>query len=514
MKKIYKIFAVFTLTIGLNSCSDSYFDVNTPSNSVEFKDLALKDMLAPTIYYTMRAQVTAAQDIDMFSQHIASAFAVQGADTQAESTTGQAVWNDIYLRSMANLKQIETKANGLNATHYKGIAHVLMAINLGLATDSWGDVPYSQAFQSNANLTPTYDSQQSIYTEINNLLTTGITELGSTDASVFKPGADDLIYQGNVSKWIKAAYTLKARYAMHLSKKNGGATTATAVLANLANGISSNAEDFQLVYNERNLNPWYQSQLGLNTGNLSYYISKYFISNMNGVNFPYAVPGAMDPRMLKIIDIRNYPNPTASTTNPDPSVIANYKGSINGTGGKYTITPSVAANAKIGVDFFYSKATSPVVLISFAEAQFLRAEAEFLAAGGTSTSVGTSAAANTAYLAGIGANMDKLGVTTTQKATYLTDASVNLGVAGLRLKNIMREKFTALFLTTESYNDQRRYNFSTDVFPGLTLPQGTPPANGGAWVRRLQYPVTELNTNPVNYNLNKKSMITPMWWDL
>ncbi len=123
-------------------------------------------------------------------------------------------------------------------------------------------------------------------------------------------------------------------------------------------------------------------------------------------------------------------------------------------------------------------------------------------------------AANTAYLAGIGANMDKLGVTTTQKATYLTDASVNLGVAGLRLKNIMREKFTALFLTTESYNDQRRYNFSTDVFPGLTLPQGTPPANGGAWVRRLQYPVTELNTNPVNYNLNKKSMITPMWWDL
>lgn len=506
MKNILKIIGVFTLAIAIYSCSNSYFDVNTPSNSVEFKYLTLKDMLSPTIYYTMRAQVGAAQDIGMFSQHIASAFANQGADTHAE-TTSAGVWNDIYLRSMTNLKQVEIKANDLNATHYKGIVHVLMAINLGLATDSWGDVPYSQAFQASANLVPAYDSQQSIYVEINNLLTTGIAELSGTDASAYQPAADDLIYQGNLSKWIKAAYTLKARFAMHLSKVNGSAATATAVLSDLANGFTSNAEDFQLVYNDRNLNPWYQSQLGLNTGNFSYFISKYFISNMNGVNYPFLSVVTMDPRMLKIVDIRNYPNPTASSTNPDPNVVANYKGSVNGSGG-------TGANARIGIDYFYSKSTSPVVLISYSEAQFLRAEAEFLLAGGTPTSIGTSAAANTAYLAGIGANMDKLGVTTAQKTAYLADASVNLGVAGLGLKNIMREKFTTLFLTTESFNDQRRYNFSTNVFPGLALPLNTPAINGGAWVRRLQYPFVELNTNPANYNLNKKTMVTPVWWDL
>ncbi|GEM_PF-2442067 len=48
----------------------------------------------------------------------------------------------------------------------------------------------------------------------------------------------------------------------------------------------------------------------------------------------------------------------------------------------------------------------------------------------------------------------------------------------------MREKNSAQFLTTESFNDLRRYNFSTTVFPGLTLPTNAPAINVGQWVRR------------------------------
>lgn len=518
MKYTYKIIAIVAISLTVFGCSNDYFDVDKPVTGLNFEDLALKDMLTPSIYYTFKAQTTAAQSIGMFSQHLANVTAT-GADIHGE-TTADAVWNDLYLRSMSNLKQLEKKAILLNASHYKGISHVLLAINLGLATDSWGNVPYSQAFQGPDNFTPVYDSQQAIYVEINSLLTNAISELTATDASVFQPGADDLIYQGNLAKWTKAAYSYRARFAMHLSKVNGSVVTANKVLADLALGFTANGDDFQVTYNDRNLNPWYQTQLGLNTGNFLYLISKQFVSNLNGVNFPYTTI-TMDPRMQKIIDIRNYPNPTASATNPNPNDVTQYRGAINGSGGINTPAvvgpPAVAAkvaNTRIGIDFFYSRANSPVVLLSYSEVQFLKAEAEFLKAGGTTTSIGTTAAANTAYLAGIAANMDKVGVAAADKAAYLADVSINLGIAGLALKNIMREKFTTLFLTTEAFNDQKRYTFSTSVFPGLALPMNAAPANAGQWVRRLKYPPVELNTNPINFGLNIKTVVTPTWWDL
>jgi hypothetical protein len=37
---------------------------------------------------------------------------------------------------------------------------------------------------------------------------------------LMEPGREDSIYGGDVNKWVKAAYTLKARYQLHLSKIN------------------------------------------------------------------------------------------------------------------------------------------------------------------------------------------------------------------------------------------------------------------------------------------------------
>ena len=41
-----------------------------------------------------------------------------------------------------------------------------MAANLGLATNSWGDVPFSEAFLGEENLFPTFDTQESVYQNI------------------------------------------------------------------------------------------------------------------------------------------------------------------------------------------------------------------------------------------------------------------------------------------------------------------------------------------------------------
>lgn len=493
MKNLIKIIVIIILVITPYSCSDDYFDVDRPTNAADLDQLGFKDILPPAIFHTVNAQYIASNTMCQYSQHIASFFE-EGVDSHFE-TTMSGTWNEIYLRAVSNLKVIENRATTENALHYRGVSRVLIALNLGLATDSWGDIPYSEAFLSEENLTPVFDSQESIYVVIQSLLSNAISDLEAADTSPDQPGNDDLIYGGDIEKWIKAAYTLKARYELHLTKRNGTAA-ATAALTNLASGFSSNEDDMQLNYNDRNLNPWHTDVvLASNTGNFSFLLSDQLVSFMNGSSYPFNSIN-IDPRL-----------PIYADKNSDPD----YRGGVNGSGGEDADGGS--ANAQFADEGFYSSASSPIVLISYAEALFIKAEAEFLVNGGSNTSVGSNSDAYQAYLDGINANMDKLGVDEASKNAYLADTSIDLGEGDLMLQNIMREKFIALFLNAESFVDYRRYDFSQDVFKDLELPALVDPDNNGEWVRRVQYPSSEEITNSENVNAVMQTITTPVWWD-
>ena len=96
---------------------------------------------------------------------------------------------------------------------------------------------------------------------------------------------DDLIYNGDIDAWIRAAYALKARYAIHLTEINQDQAVADALL-NLANAFERNMDDYQLVYNTRIFNPWNSGvALPNNTGNLSVLLSDQLVSMMDGTSF-------------------------------------------------------------------------------------------------------------------------------------------------------------------------------------------------------------------------------------
>lgn len=507
MKNIFKLAGVLTLAFSIYSCNDEYFDVNTPSNAVAADAVAMKDVLSPCIQYTMNAQFNAATSIAQVDQHITYIVNErQGIDNQY-LTTLDSYWRIVYTQALPNIKVLEDKATATNSSHYLGIAKVLKAINMGTTTDLYGDVPYSESILGTAVLYPKYDSQQAIYTDIIKLLDEAIVLFGAANTSTLAPGGEDLIYAGKMANWTKAAYAFKARYQLHLSKINGSTATANAVVASLSKGFTSNADDFQLKYNSVNINPWYSTQVGLFTGNVLYAISSHFVSYMNGSVsgvFPFTSPTlTMDPRMPLLVDMRTYSS--AGVTGTQPTVASGYVGTANGTG--------ASSGSKIGTQLFYSKVDSPFVVLTYSESKFMEAEAQFLLAGGTATTTGSNASAYAAYLAGISANMDKLAVATTDKTNYLADASIDKGAAALELKDIMRQKFIALFLNPETFNDYRRYNFSTNAFKNLTLPVNTDPINEGKWIRRIVYSTNERGSNSVNYSLNYKPMISPVWWD-
>ena len=143
---------------------------------------------------------------------------------------------------------------------------------------------------------------------------------------------------------------------------------------------------------------------------------------------------------------------------------------------------------------------------------FIKAEAAFLANGGSTTSTGSSTVAYDAYLEGIQASMSKYGV---DGSAYLADAAIATGEAGLMLNHIMKEKYIHNFLNPETFVDFRRYDFSDDVFKGLEIrEEGDDDSDfAGQWFRRAEYPSSELNRNGTNVLANQQTPITPVWWD-
>jgi hypothetical protein len=122
--------------------------------------------------------------------------------------------------------------------------------------DNWGSVPYREAVVSTS---PAFDPQLQIYDDLLLLLNQAITDLNGTGAG---PGAYDLVYGGDKTKWIQAAHTLKARIYLHLAEVRGATQYASARTEALL-GISAPANDWNTVHSEATSerNMWLQFQL-------------------------------------------------------------------------------------------------------------------------------------------------------------------------------------------------------------------------------------------------------------
>jgi hypothetical protein len=479
---ILKYTLTLLLLISFASCK-KILDVNDNPNKATTATLV--GLLPATIEATANNHFTTANSTCLFAQQLASYPGGQLSNDQNRNVRLGTPFFSIYSNTLNNVVFMINLAQQQQAPYYEGMGKILLALNLGLATDVFGNIPYSEAFKGVENLKPKYDTQQDIYTAIQALLSEGVILL-SKPSGTLKPATDDLCYAGNSGKWIKLANVLKARYALHLTKK-GAVAAANQALGYLAGGFAGNADDFQLTYTSRNINPWNKNvAIGTGTGNFTITHSRKFLDGMNGVTYP----GLIDPRLPFIAD-------KGTST-------LNFTGIINGSG--------ISGNTNITANTFFAKDVSPVIMVSYAEQKLIEAEANFLANGGTVSSTGSTAAAYNAYLVAIGANMDKLGVSVANKTTYLADLQVAVTATGIKLEHIMREKFIALYLNPEVWTDVRRYDYNNTVFKGIALPVNQDPLMAGQFIRRSMYPLEELTRNP-NAVTEEKTLTDKLWWD-
>lgn len=372
-------------------------------------------------------------------------------------------WGNVYVTILNNLNSMIIKAEANGNAAYAGVGKVLFAYTLGTATDLWGDLPLVEALKGSENFVPIYTSQEDVYKAVQAKLDDAITDLGGDSKK--SPSSDDFFYGGDLDKWKKLAYTLKARYYMHLTKAPGYTADgqATLALAAMANGFSSNEDDFKFAYpgSAGNENPWYNTFLPGST----LILSSHLVNELKDRN---------DPRLPVIVA------PAAATalyTGKD--IGEDFVGSLE----DYSIPNT-----------FYGGANSDNFLVTYDELAFLKAEATLIKSG--------AAAAEPLYQEAITINMAKLGLDPAGTAVTAYLAARGSLTDGNALQLIMEEKSTANFLNMENWVDWRRTGF-----PLLTKA----PNALSEIPRRFLYPQSEKISNPQPQQVAK--LTDRLWWD-
>jgi len=362
------------------------------------------------------------------------------------------VWSSFYDGGMMDTKVLMDKS--LNpktfSPIYGGISKILMAVWLGNATDLWGDVPYSEAFLGDANLTPKYDPQQQVYDSIQSLLSSAINLLQQTPTAFDqKLSTSDYFYGGDADAWIKVAWSLKARYTLHLSNKN--TTTWASDIINIVenqNVMTANSDDlaFKFGTGPSVQNPMYQFE---------------------------------DQRGDMKNDVGFFNSLTSDSNDP-----------------RGVIYQATSQGADYFAGIYYGEKDSPVELMTYSELMFIAAEAYHQEGNYDQAKAyiinGITSSIN--KYKGINEHYDSVSDAwlATKIATY--DGTEN----SPSLTDILTQKYVADYLKPESFVDYRRTG----------IPQLTPVNTSGIPDR---YPYA---TAEVLYNKNTPTttLYTKMWW--
>ncbi|SOC80786.1 Starch-binding associating with outer membrane [Salinimicrobium sediminis] len=460
-------YLLITLMVLVVSCDD-YLDINEdPNNPTE---APIAGLMANSTYETAQNTFRMGDISTNYVQHLASPNPASSSDIM-DRVNYSGTWSSMY-NVMTDLSDMIAQAEVIGANHYQGAGQILMALNLGMTVDAWGNVPYSEALDFQT-ITPAYDDAEVLYGEIINLLNQGVSNLSQeTDVPI---GADDFIYNGDVDKWIKFGNMLQARYLNHLSET--AAYDPAAVLAALEDGFESNDDDAQVIYFEESFNPWAEVAIDNAGLLLGGWISEQFIEAMDGTTY-----GVVDPRLPLLV---------SATEDGE------YIGVENGAG--RGDAPAEGARSTLETGDFYSSETSPILIATYFEQKFIEAEAAFEIDRERSYE---------AYLEGIRAHMRKVGVSSAEIEEYINHPSVSVGADNLTIADIFEEKWKAMFLHPEAWVDARRFDYQYEDF---TLPQNVNPELQGEFIRRLAYPDSEISRN--GRNVPDVTLTDPIFWD-
>jgi len=390
-------------------------------------------------------------------------------------------WLTIYRNALINAELIIKSTEF--SPYTKGMAYVLKAYTFQVATDAFGDIPLTDALQGIDNTSPKYATQELVYDSIFNYIDKGIVLLNSPIGPEL--GEQDMIFQGDRTKWNAFANTLKLRAYLRLSQVNPSKAQAGIAAIYRANPRFL-TEDAAIQYSTTggNQNPLFNEMVGLNrTQNII--ASSTAVNQFNNNN---------DPRVSRFYNL--------VPVNGDTIVSSIRQGAYASTSLSLRVSPPSVLVGGTAADG--RSAVAPVKLMSASESYFLQAEA---VSRGWATGTAT-----TLFTQGIRESFTAVGLTATDATAYITAApdAQFPALPADQIRQIITQKYYAMcgFQGFEAWTEWRRTGYPNILVRSAASTLGA--ANQSLPLRMI-YPNSEITTN-----MNFPGIIpitTPVWWD-
>lgn len=487
MKKNLIYLIVFAVLFG---CS-KFLDVNDP---VDNDQKTTPNFMLPAVIGNMAYSLYSHAETSAYvTQYITTEFGTNAVKDRWDYRNILRInpWRRHYFDTAGNAHKMIIFAQEEGSQNYVGVGKIMMAFSYLTTTDIFGDMPVLQAFTGIFD--PIYDSQEVVYAEVDRMLTEGLEALNLvTPQNRPMTTTEDHIFGGNINNWRAFAHAIRARMRLNTANFSPGGYQQVLNAVDLA---KVNWKEPLYAYRDAPTTDWHINMWG---------------------------PSRPSPQW-DFADIRNSLNSSVSTTffmnamklsgQHDPRL---YKLTTPGRNGKYLAVPASAGRGALSIDDFanlyngyWTRDNSPIVFITTEELWFIEAEAAFYLPNPTR--------AYNAYINGIRANFQRLGVPAGEMNAYLASPAVARNAGALKISDIMMQKYIALYLQPETWVDMRRYKYSTTAYPGLEYPVNALPAYNGAWLQRLPYdPQTEYIYNPKEIERlgarNPNWVVTPFWW--
>ncbi|MCS3868641.1 hypothetical protein J3D55_001557 [Chryseobacterium ginsenosidimutans] len=464
------------------SCDRNLDEVNVDESRIS-EPVASK-LLVPIQYNMSSINYMRANDFTFDIMQVSLDFPNEGNSLSRyyiTENTGAGFWNNSYkwLMQINDMKKAAIRDNDIN---YQAIAMVLNAWVYSNLTDTYGDVPFSEASKLDEAVSkPKFDKQKDIYVQLLDDLKAAnslfITTKPLTGTDLFYKAESDV---NGIVNWKKFCNSLSLRLLTRILAKNGDVNVNQRIVEIISDPVKypifqSNAETAKV--NVTGVSPLLPPIARPQDFTTSRAASAFFVETLKANN---------DPRMALFF------SQAKDIAPPQPNI--GYKGVPTGYayGTVFTYQPS-------NMNQNLAKAPLNILVFPYAELQFILSE---LAYKGI-----IPGSAQTFYENGVKATIEQWG--STMPATYLTNPNVAYNGS---LERIMLQKYVALFFVDQQqWFEKRRTGFPV-------LPNNGGLLNNGNMPSRLMYPPNPRVLNTTNYQAAVQQMggdniNVKVWWN-
>lgn len=516
MKNILTIVLTLSMVLSFTSCQKDFNEVNT--DPINFISSSPEKLLAPSLVDMLSANLVRNRSLNnelmqvtvFQSENENAVFRYDFLPSLADYT-----WNAWYseLTNFRDIYEIASTDKYKNDS-YKGIALVCEVWGFSLLTDTYGDVPYTEANKGKlAIVEPAFDTQKDIYLSLFEKLEEANGLLANSTAPV--AASSDPVYHGDITLWRKFCNSLYLRLLLCVSGKSEVSANAVGKIKEIIETnavkyptISSNAESAVL--------KWTGGTVTTNP------FTSPYVTSLREIDFTIA-----SVCNFFIIKLSNWNDPRIDISTQYGDGSRNRLGIAPGSGGFIGVDSGYEPGSKEQKQsYFYSfndsdfslhKSPLTGIMMTYAEVEFIKSEV--IAKGW----VGGSAADH--YHRGIANAINywvpafTTDISSPEFMNYINTAGIGWNDAlpldavtgDSKMERIELQKYYSLFLT----DFQQWFEYRRTGHP--ILPKGAGLRNGGKMPARLNYPVYVRSANASNYTkavqrIGIDDINTLVWW--